>query len=240
MPIKSLRHYAGTGLVYTLGRSTGGYRLFDEDALWCLRWIATRRGLGLTIAEIREIARTHERGPISPRLAERLAAVRERTAERIALIDHGRLIAEGTPTEEDTRTVTADTPDDESDDREPLAPEELTAKPAGANIRAPLTRKSGHAAAASLVLTGRNLRRLVRVPTLVAFTTIQPVLFVVLFTSVFDGATDRDTQAQLPAPARLRHHSARNCLVHRRQVGSAEGSGSGLICAVRRCWFVWR
>lgn len=84
VPIKALRHYADTGLVYTLGRSTGGYRLFDEDALWCLRWIATLRGLGLTIAEIREIARAHERGPIGELLSERLVAVRERTEERIA------------------------------------------------------------------------------------------------------------------------------------------------------------
>lgn len=84
VPIKALRQYADTGLVYTLGRSSGGYRLFDEDALWCLRWIATLRGLGLAIAEIREIARAHEQGPIGPLLAERLAAVRERTEARIS------------------------------------------------------------------------------------------------------------------------------------------------------------
>ncbi|WP_433007970.1 ABC transporter permease [Kribbella sp. CA-294648] len=38
------------------------------------------------------------------------------------------------------------------------------------------------------LMTGRNLRRLVRVPTLIAFATVQPVLFVLLFTSVFGGA----------------------------------------------------
>jgi ABC-2 type transport system permease protein/oleandomycin transport system permease protein len=37
-------------------------------------------------------------------------------------------------------------------------------------------------------VTGRNLRRLVRVPTLVAFATVQPVLFVVLFTYAWGGA----------------------------------------------------
>jgi ABC transporter DrrB family efflux protein len=37
-------------------------------------------------------------------------------------------------------------------------------------------------------ITGRNLRRLVRVPTLIAFATVQPVLFVLLFTYVFGGA----------------------------------------------------
>jgi ABC transporter DrrB family efflux protein len=37
-------------------------------------------------------------------------------------------------------------------------------------------------------IAGRNLRRLVRVPTLIAFATVQPMLFVVLFSSVFGGA----------------------------------------------------
>jgi len=37
-------------------------------------------------------------------------------------------------------------------------------------------------------ITGRNLRRLVRVPTLLVFATVQPVLFVLLFSSAFGGA----------------------------------------------------
>ena len=37
-------------------------------------------------------------------------------------------------------------------------------------------------------VAGRNLRRLVRVPTLIAFATVQPVLFVVLFTYAWGGA----------------------------------------------------
>lgn len=37
-------------------------------------------------------------------------------------------------------------------------------------------------------VTGRNLRRLVRVPTLIAFATAQPVLFVLLFTYTWGGA----------------------------------------------------
>jgi ABC-2 type transport system permease protein/oleandomycin transport system permease protein len=38
------------------------------------------------------------------------------------------------------------------------------------------------------VITGRNLRRLWRVPTLLVFATVQPVLFVLLFTYAFGGA----------------------------------------------------
>lgn len=44
------------------------------------------------------------------------------------------------------------------------------------------------ARASVAVITGRNLRRLVRVPTLLAFATVQPVLFVLLFTYAFGGA----------------------------------------------------
>jgi ABC-2 type transport system permease protein/oleandomycin transport system permease protein len=43
--------------------------------------------------------------------------------------------------------------------------------------------------AANLVtITGRNLHRLVRVPTLIAFATAQPVMFVLLFTYAWGGA----------------------------------------------------
>jgi ABC transporter DrrB family efflux protein len=37
-------------------------------------------------------------------------------------------------------------------------------------------------------ITGRNLRRLVRVPTLIAFATVQPIMFVLLFNYAFGGA----------------------------------------------------
>jgi ABC transporter DrrB family efflux protein len=44
------------------------------------------------------------------------------------------------------------------------------------------------ARASVAVITGRNLRRLMRVPTLLVFATVQPVLFVLLFTYAFGGA----------------------------------------------------
>jgi ABC transporter DrrB family efflux protein len=44
------------------------------------------------------------------------------------------------------------------------------------------------ALANTATITGRNLRRLVRVPTLLVFATVQPVLFVLLFTYAFGGA----------------------------------------------------
>jgi ABC transporter DrrB family efflux protein len=40
----------------------------------------------------------------------------------------------------------------------------------------------------TVTITGRNLRRLVRIPTLLVFATVQPVLFVLLVTYAFGGA----------------------------------------------------
>jgi len=87
LPVKALREYEDLGLIYTVGRSAGNYRLFDDEALWCVGVIGTLRGLGLTLAEIRDLAagylqRSDE--PIGPRLAEVLRAVRARTEDRIA------------------------------------------------------------------------------------------------------------------------------------------------------------
>ncbi|WP_129664188.1 MerR family transcriptional regulator [Phytoactinopolyspora endophytica] len=85
--VKTLRQYTDWGLIYTIGRSTANYRLFDNDALWCVQWIGMLRGLGLTVAEIRELAETFpERngGPIGPRLAERLRVSRARIHTRMA------------------------------------------------------------------------------------------------------------------------------------------------------------
>jgi len=86
VPVKTLRKYEDMGLIYTAGRSPGNYRLFDEEALWCVGVIGSLRGLGLTLAEIRELseiylARTED--PIGPRLAAVLRAARGRAQDRI-------------------------------------------------------------------------------------------------------------------------------------------------------------
>lgn len=88
VPVKVLRRHEDMGLIYTLGRSPAGYRLFDEDALWCVETIRTLRLLGLTEAEIRHLAHSadrHDEGCqlIGPQLAEILRRVRARTQTRI-------------------------------------------------------------------------------------------------------------------------------------------------------------
>lgn len=80
--IKTLRQYTDWGLIYTVGRNAANYRLFDAEALWCVRLIGQLRGLGLTVAEIRELTAT--KPPIGPRLADLLRRSRERLTTRIA------------------------------------------------------------------------------------------------------------------------------------------------------------
>lgn len=85
--VKTLRQYENLGLLHTVGRSGGNYRLFDEDALWCVGTISTLRTLGLTLAELQDLTAGYLQQtsqPVGPRLATLLAAVRTRTRQRIA------------------------------------------------------------------------------------------------------------------------------------------------------------
>jgi DNA-binding transcriptional MerR regulator len=85
-PVRALRRYEQLGLIYTAGRSPANYRLFDESALWCTRVIRNLRALGLTVAEICELAGIYLEQPdlpIGPHLARRLVAVRARLDTRI-------------------------------------------------------------------------------------------------------------------------------------------------------------
>lgn len=66
VPIKTLREYESLGLIYTRGRSEGNYRLFGDEALWCVQVIQNLRSLGLTVKEIREIASIYLKRPGEP------------------------------------------------------------------------------------------------------------------------------------------------------------------------------
>ncbi|MGH3448568.1 MAG: MerR family transcriptional regulator [Nocardioidaceae bacterium] len=81
MSVKTIREYADAGLIYTQGRTSAGYRLFAEEALWCTEMIRGLRALGLTVAEIRELGATEE--PIGPCLSRLLTTTKERTTARI-------------------------------------------------------------------------------------------------------------------------------------------------------------
>lgn len=87
VPVKALREYTDLGLIYTLGRSPAGYRLYTDDAEWCVRFIGELRGLGLTIAEICQLtddAVDSGDGAVGARLAELLERSRQRLHRRIS------------------------------------------------------------------------------------------------------------------------------------------------------------
>lgn len=85
VPVKALRRHESLGLISTLGRSSGGYRLFDETAIACVRSVHGLRGLGLTETEIAVLVAAHDAGKdINTRLSEALAAVRARLDSRAA------------------------------------------------------------------------------------------------------------------------------------------------------------
>jgi DNA-binding transcriptional MerR regulator len=88
--IKTLREYERQRLIYTLGRSEGNYRLFDDSALWCLQFIGTLRSLGFTLEEIQQIAAIYLEQPgepIGPHLAEKLDHILVRVEARAAELE---------------------------------------------------------------------------------------------------------------------------------------------------------
>src|SRR6266849_5326860 len=75
----------------------------------------------------------------------------------------------------------------------PRPPEPDVAAPRGPalRLRLPPPRAVRPAVTDAAVVTGRNLRHFIRQPDLLTFSTIQPVLFVLLFVYVFGGAVGR-------------------------------------------------
>jgi MerR family copper efflux transcriptional regulator len=90
LSVKAIRRYEGLGVIYSAGRSEGGYRLFDDSALWCAQVISTLRSLGLTIKEIDQLGSTYlsrPDEPIGPHLAALLDAAEERIEGRISELE---------------------------------------------------------------------------------------------------------------------------------------------------------
>jgi DNA-binding transcriptional MerR regulator len=79
---KAIRDLEQRGLIYSAGRSEANYRLYDEDALWCVQMIAGLRSLGLTLAEIQQFGADYQTRP-GEHAGPRLAALLERAQQRV-------------------------------------------------------------------------------------------------------------------------------------------------------------
>jgi DNA-binding transcriptional MerR regulator len=66
VPLKVLREYERLGFLYTLGRSASNYRLFGEEAVWCVQVTQGLRSLGLTLNDIRELVTQYLEHPDEP------------------------------------------------------------------------------------------------------------------------------------------------------------------------------
>ena len=139
----------------------------------------------------------------------------DRLANRIAVVDNGRVMAEGTAAELKARLGTTVVEVGFSDEGAAAAAEgalaavavsgphregnlvrfEVDDGPRVTTVTAPSDApaavpgsKLGWAVADTLTIAGRNLRTITRLPQLLVFSTIQPVIFVLLFRYAFGGA----------------------------------------------------
>ncbi|MCU0533047.1 MAG: heavy metal-responsive transcriptional regulator [Hydrococcus sp. Prado102] len=80
IPIKTIRYYDELGLLKTMGRTEGGYRLFDSDVFVRLKFIKRAQSLGLNLSEIKDFLDVYDQGDlpcdqIQARLEDKLAAI---------------------------------------------------------------------------------------------------------------------------------------------------------------------
>ena len=55
MAVRTIRYWSDVGVVSVIGRTRGGYRLYDAEAVARLELVATLRQLGLGLAEVRRV-----------------------------------------------------------------------------------------------------------------------------------------------------------------------------------------
>jgi DNA-binding transcriptional MerR regulator len=55
IPVRTIRYWSDIGVVAPVGRTEGGYRLYDAEAVARLELVATLRQLGLGLAEVRRV-----------------------------------------------------------------------------------------------------------------------------------------------------------------------------------------
>ena len=96
----ALRYYEGIGLVEPSDRTDAGYRLYDDDTLDRLAFIARAKQLGCSLEEINDLVGIWDEGccaPVQKRFHDlvtaKLAAAERQIAELTALADQLRLAA---------------------------------------------------------------------------------------------------------------------------------------------------
>src|SRR5689334_14473703 len=93
--VRTIRFYEQSGLLPTPDRTSGGYRVYDEDAVTRLRFVRSAQALGLTLAEIGEVLRIRDdQGPpcsyVTELLNTHIRALETRIGELATLRDELR------------------------------------------------------------------------------------------------------------------------------------------------------
>lgn len=90
----SLRYYEGIGLVTPAGRTEAGYRVYDDDTLARLAFIARAKQLGCSLEEIADLVSIWDGdrcGPVQRRFHElvttKIDNANQQVAELTALVD---------------------------------------------------------------------------------------------------------------------------------------------------------
>jgi DNA-binding transcriptional MerR regulator len=91
----TLRYYDRLGLVRPTGRSTAGYRLYDETSIERMEFIRGAQRMGLRLSDVKELLEVRDRGQcpcghtkvlVERRLAEVSAEIRQLSAVRRQLV----------------------------------------------------------------------------------------------------------------------------------------------------------
>ncbi|MBD2560644.1 MULTISPECIES: heavy metal-responsive transcriptional regulator [Nostoc] len=90
VPIKTIRYYEELGLLRSLGRTEGGFRLFNSDVLARLNFIKRAQSLGLTLSEIKDFLNVHDGGElpcvhIKAKLQDKITAIDEQIQQLLIL-----------------------------------------------------------------------------------------------------------------------------------------------------------
>jgi DNA-binding transcriptional MerR regulator len=90
VPIKTIRYYEELGLLRSVGRTEGGFRLFNSDVLERLHFIKRAQSLGLPLSEIKDFLNVHDGGElpcvhIKAKLQDKIIAIDEQIQQLLIL-----------------------------------------------------------------------------------------------------------------------------------------------------------
>lgn len=87
LPIKTIRFYSEEGLIHPIGRSQGGYRLFNEEVFAELSLIRTLKAMEIPLEDVRQILESRRSGVCTcDALQQRLRGKAGEIAQRIAAL----------------------------------------------------------------------------------------------------------------------------------------------------------